>query len=75
MGSAKRLEQERHARFHSIVYAGMIVVEFFVAMVNPVLVEFPRQNAAAIVNVVLVAPSAVDVNPFQRFQRKNPRMA
>ena len=45
----------------------MVVVKFLVAMFDPVFVQLSGKDAAAVVDVVLIAPSAIDVDSLQRF--------
>ena len=46
----------------------MVVVKFLVAMFDPVFVQLSGKDAAAVVDVVLIAPSAIDVDSLQRFE-------
>src|SRR3989442_13851535 len=55
---------KRHV--HPVVDIGVIVVEFFVDVMNPGLVQALREDARAVVDVELVAPAAVDVDAAQR---------
>ena len=44
----------------------LVVVEFLIAVLDASLGKALRQDARAVVDVVLVAPAAVDVDPPQR---------
>ena len=50
-----------------MVYPGVGAIEFLVAMFYPGFLQNLRELTAAIVDVKLVAPTAVDKNTFQGF--------
>ncbi len=55
--------KKRQADVHPVVDAGVVVVEFLVAVPDAGLGEALREDARTVVDVVLVAPAAIDVNP------------
>src|SRR6476646_7508772 len=64
----QRLVQERQAGIHAVVDVRMVVVEFLVSMLYARRGEARREQARAVVDVVLVAPPAVDVDAAQGFE-------
>src|SRR6267154_2908319 len=60
------LVQKRQARVHPVVDVGVVVVEFLVAMPDAGGGEASGEDARAVVDVVLVAPAAVDVDAAKR---------
>lgn len=63
--SAQRLREKRQRHVQAVVDVGVRVVELFVAMRNARGPQPLRENARAIMNVVLIAPSAIDENAAQ----------
>jgi hypothetical protein len=61
--SLQRLVEERQADIHSIVDVGMVVVELLVAVLYSFEGKLLRQDTGPVMDVVLVAPAAVDVDP------------
>src|SRR5690606_38334506 len=66
--SAERAVQERQAPVHPVIDAGMRAVELPVDVRDAVLREALRQDPRAVVNAVLIAPSAVDEDAAQRLE-------
>src|SRR6185503_8993404 len=64
----QRPVQEGQADFHPVIDVGMIVVVLLVGVRNARLRQPRRQDPRAVVNVVLVAPSAIDVDAGERFE-------
>ena len=60
--------KKRQADVHSVVDVGVIVVEFLIRVFDACSREALRQDARAIVDVILVAPAAVDVDAAHRLQ-------
>src|SRR5690242_7734292 len=58
--------QERQADIHPVVDVGVVVVELLVGVPDAVLGERLGEKPAAEVDVVLVAPAAVDIDASQR---------
>src|SRR5690606_25157600 len=65
---AKRTQQKRQAAVHAVVDARVRAVELLVHVLDAVLREPARQNPGAVVEPVLIAPAAVEVNSPQRLQ-------
>src|ERR1044071_1064356 len=63
--SLQRLVEERQADVHPVVDVGMVVVELLVAVLDFCKRKLLGQDASAVMDVVLVAPAAVDVDPSQ----------
>src|SRR5487761_2749577 len=63
-----RAVQKRQADVHAVIDVGVVVVEFLVAMADAGCGQARGQHPAAVVNVVLVAPAAVDVDAAQRLE-------
>ena len=57
--------KKRQADVHAVIDVRMVVVEFLVWCVDAGLRQALRQDARAVVDVVLVAPAAVDVDAAQ----------
>src|SRR5690606_18022462 len=66
--SRNSAREKRQARVHAVVDAGVRAVELLVAVLHAMCREPLRQEPAAVVNVVLIAPTAVDEYAAQRAQ-------
>jgi hypothetical protein len=64
----QRPVEERQARVHPVIDVGVVVVEFLVGVADAGCGEPLRQDARAVVDVILVAPAAIDVNAAQRLE-------
>src|SRR5882672_10122960 len=60
--------KERQAHVHPVIDVGVVVVEFLASVPDAGLGEPLRQDARAVMDVILVAPTAIDVDAAQRLQ-------
>src|SRR6185436_1538986 len=63
--SLQRLVKERQADIHPIVDVGVVIVELLVAVLYFFQGKLLGQDTGPVMDVVLVAPAAVDVDPSQ----------
>ena len=63
--SAQRPIEKRQAHVHPVIDIRMIIIEFLIPMLDPGLRKPPRQYPRAVVDVILVPPPAIDVDPPQ----------
>jgi hypothetical protein len=63
---AQRAREKRQASIHSVVNAGVRIVELLVAMRDAMLGQPQRELTRAVVDLVLIAPTAVDEDASQR---------
>ena len=64
----QRAIQEGQAHVHAVVDVGVVIVELLVAVLDPRRRQPFRQQPRPVVDVELVAPPAVDVDPAQLAQ-------
>src|SRR5262249_44166471 len=69
----ERAIEERQTHVHPVVDVRVIVVEFLVRVTDAGLRKSQRQEPRPVMDVVLVAPAAVDIDALERAQR--PRIA
>ena len=62
--------EKREADVHTIVDVGVVVVELLVGVPDAGLREAFGQDPRPVMDMVLVAPAAIDVDAAQRFQRR-----
>ena len=64
----ERPVEERQTPVHAVVDVGVVVVEFLVGMPDARQCEPLGQDARAVLNVILVAPAAIDVDAGKRLE-------
>ncbi len=57
--------EEGQASIHPIIDAGVGIVELFIGMLDALLMKTLGQDSRSILDMVLVAPTAIDIDPLQ----------
>jgi len=68
LSGLQRFVEERQAHVHPVIHVGVVVVEFLVGVPDAGCREPLRQDACAVMDVILVAPAAVEVDAAQRLE-------